>query len=92
VGEHRKQPPFDIGQPTVNDGQQRYLALRRGLLLWLRSQRLELTAGRRVDHVPAAFAQLLANRICRLEIACAAALDAIVEEPLCLGLIRSFWL
>jgi hypothetical protein len=57
-----------------------------------RLERLELAARRAVDDVPAALAQLLADRVRRLKVTGATKLDAPVEKLLSFCLIRSSWL
>ncbi len=77
----------------MEDGQQRD---RTGRRLWgkrrLGLDRLQLAARRGVDGVPASGTEPLAKCIGSLEIAGSTALDALIEEVLRLGSIRSFWL
>jgi hypothetical protein len=57
-----------------------------------RLDRLQLAAFTAVHDVPPAFTQLLADRVGCREVADLAALDALVEQSLSFGPIRSFWL
>ena len=61
---------------------------RRRLIGWS-AERLQLAAGRAVDDVPAAIAQLPANGVCRLEITRTATLDPLVEKTLRVFSIQS---
>jgi hypothetical protein len=77
----------------VHDGEKRD-GTGRGLRLGARLgfDRLELAAGRAVDGVPSAGAQLLPNCVRSFKIAISPALDALGEEFLSLFFIRSSWL
>jgi len=66
------------------------------LWLWLaarlRLDRLQLAAGWGVDDVPSPASESFANHVRGAEIAGSPALDALVEQLLSFGPIRSFWL
>jgi hypothetical protein len=82
VREDRQQPALDVGQPAVDDGEQgdRSRGGRRRRVGWS-AERLQLTSGGAVDHVPATVAKLPSNRVGGLEVTRPATLDSFVEEP-----------
>jgi len=55
-------------------------------------ERLQLAAGRAVDHVPSAGTKRFTDRIRGDEVTLQPALDALVEKALSLLFIRSSWL
>jgi hypothetical protein len=93
MGEHGQQPSLGVGLPAVDDREQRDRAWTRSRLDRGRSlDRLQLAAGRAVDDVPTAFTQLIAQPVGGLEVAGPTKLDALLEDSLCFGPIRSSWL
>ena len=76
----------------MDDGEQSDVARRRGCLDRLGAKALELAAGRAVDDIPSAVAQLEADAVGGVEVPRAAAIDALGEKLLGLFPIRSSWL
>jgi hypothetical protein len=93
MGEHGQKPSLCVGLPAVDDREQRDRACTRSWLARGRSlDRLQLAAGRAVDDFPTAFTQLLAQPVGSLEVAGSTELDALLEDFLRFGPIRSSWL
>jgi hypothetical protein len=93
VGENGEQPALGVGPPSVQDREQADGACCRPRFAAAgRVDRLQLAAFTGVDDVPPAFTQLPADRVGGGEIADPTALDALVEQSLSCGSIRSFWL